>query len=73
MIDKVKTVNTKKNETMAFVLGSDEETTFDFVLFPKVYSTCFELKKGDIIKMIGKIERRSSYQMIVSSIERVED
>jgi len=51
--------------------ASDEETSFDFVLFPKVYSSCDNLVKGAIIKVDGKIERRNDYQMIVSNIEGV--
>lgn len=73
MIDKIKEVVTKKNEVMAFVTGSDEETSFDFVLFPKVYSSCDNLTKGAIMKLDGKIERRNNYQMIVSKIESVDD
>ena len=69
MIDKIKEIVTKKNEVMAFVTGSDEEASFDFVFFPKVYSSCSTLKKGDIIKVNGKIERRNDFQMIVSSVE----
>ena len=71
MIDRIKEVVTKKNEVMAFMTASDEETSFDFVLFPKVYSSCDNLVKGAIIKVDGKIERRNDYQMIVSSIEGV--
>ena len=71
IVDRIKEIVTKKNEVMAFITGSDEETSFDFVLFPKVYTSCDNLTKGAIIKVNGKIERRNDYQMIVSSIERV--
>lgn len=73
MIDRIKEVVTKKNEVMAFVSASDEESSLDFVLFPKVYSSCDNLRKGAIMKIEGKIERRNNYQMIVSNIESVDD
>ena len=55
---------------MAFISGSDEYGKIDIVLFPNVYKTCFGIKKGDIIKVTGRVERRmSSYQFGDMSID----
>ena len=57
---------------MMFFTGSDEEIIGDFTMFPKVYNLYFDIKKGDILKVLGKIERRNgSYQIIVSKIEKL--
>ena len=71
MIDYLKETNTKKNEKMVFMSISDEESDLELVLFPKVYSLYNEFKKGDIIKVEGKIERRSSFQMVVNKMWRL--
>ncbi|HOO68200.1 MAG TPA: DNA polymerase III subunit alpha, partial [Bacilli bacterium] len=36
-IDKIKNINTKKEEAMAFIVGSDEYNTIDIVVFPNKY------------------------------------
>lgn len=73
IVEKIKEVTTKKNELMAFILISDEETSLDCVLFPKVYSLCKNIKKGDILKIYGKIEKRSDYQVIVNKVEVIKE
>jgi len=70
LVDKIKTLVTKKNETMAFVTASDEYGTVDIVIFPKEYNMIPDLEKGDIIKVFGKIEKRMSrYQLVLGKIE----
>ena len=70
MIDKLTTIRTKDKEEMAFITASDEVDTMEYVLFPKVYDEYKDLKKNDIIKVNGKVERRNNYQIIVNSIEK---
>lgn len=71
MIDSIKEIKTKKGETMQFISASDEEDVMEYVLFPKVYSLYNDLKKGDIIKIEGRVERRNNFQIVVSKIWRV--
>ena len=73
LVDRVKEVNTKDNLKMAFLTCSDEETTVDVIIFPKVYETIEELKKSDIIKVEGKVERKKDYNIIASSITNVKE
>ena len=68
-VDKIRTVNTKSNEKMMFVTGSDELAKVDIVVFPKVYKTVKNVNEGDIVKIKGKIEKRyDEYQIIAYDI-----
>ncbi|MCI8445870.1 MAG: DNA polymerase III subunit alpha [Bacilli bacterium] len=72
-IDKIKEVGTKNKDNMCFVTGSDEITTLDIVLFPKVYEKYQNIKVGNIIKITGKIEKRfDKYQLIANVLEILE-
>ena len=70
LVEKVKTISTKKGEKMSFLTGSDETATKEFIIFPKVYSTYPELSRGNLIKIRGNIEKRiDEYQIIVEKIK----
>ena len=56
---------------MQFINASDEEDVMEYVLFPKTYLIYNDLKKGDIIKVEGRVEKRNNYQIIVSKIWRL--
>ena len=74
VVDKIKTINTKKGDKMAFLTGSDETSTFEFTLFPKVFIEYQEISKGDILKIRGHVEKRlDEYQIIVERIKRLKD
>ena len=69
LITKVKEITTKKNDVMAFITASDEFGTISLTLFPKTYKNYQKIKKNDIIKVTGKIEKRyDTYQMIVNTL-----
>jgi len=67
MIDKITKIKTKNGEDMAFITGSDEERSIEFVMFPNVYSEDLDLNKNDIVKINGKVERKNDYQIIVNN------
>ena len=73
MIDRIKEINTKDNLPMAFIEASDEEKTVDIIVFPKIYETLSNLKKGDIIKVEGRVERKKDYNIIASSIVNIKE
>ena len=73
LIDRIKEVNTKDQEPMAFISGSDEESIVDIIVFPKVYETIEGIKKGDIIKVEGRVERRKDYNIIAASIINIKE
>ena len=68
MIDKIKEVTTKKKDTMAFIESSDNTGSITIVMFPDTYDLYKTFKKGDIIKINGKVERRyDKYQVVLNS------
>ena len=70
LIEKIKIINTKKGDKMAFVTGSDETGSKEFILFPKVLKGYENLEKGNIIKIRGKVEKRlNEIQVIVDKIK----
>ena len=70
LIDKIKVINTKKGDKMAFLTGSDETTTKEFTIFPKLLSMFPGLKRGDLVKVRIKVERRlNEYQLIVEKMK----
>ena len=70
LVDKIKTINTKKGDRMAFISGSDETSSMEYTLFPKVYNEYQTIQRGDIIKIRGTVERRlNEYQIIVEKIK----
>lgn len=74
MIDKVRVVNTKNNDRMAFYLASDDTAQTDLTLFPKVYKKYKDIDKGEIVLVKGEVQRRfDKYQIIVNEIKRIND
>ena len=54
---------------MAFVNVSDETSNVDLTLFPKIYEDN-KLKRGNIILVRGKVERRlDKYQIVVDKVK----
>ena len=73
LIDKIKEITTKDNLPMAFISSSDEEKSVDIIVFPNIYETIPNLKKGDIIKVEGKVERKKDYNIIASNIVNIKE
>ena len=74
MIDKVRVVNTKNNDRMAFYLASDDTAQADLTLFPKAYEKYKDIDKGEIVLVKGEVQRRfDKYQIIVNEIKRIND
>ena len=70
LVEYVKEIETKKKEKMAFLTISDEEEKREVIMFPKIYSEFYGIKKGDVIKVNGRVERRmSEYQIIANKVE----
>ncbi|MDD2181531.1 MAG: DNA polymerase III subunit alpha [Bacilli bacterium] len=69
-VDGMKEVKTKKGDAMCFITGSDELSSIDIVLFPKVYNKYSNIEVGNIIKIFGKVEKRfDKLQIIANEIE----
>lgn len=73
MISSIRETTTKNNDVMAFVLGSDEYGDIDLTIFPSTYKRFNSIKVGNVIEVIGKVERRfDRYQVVVNFINVLE-
>lgn len=72
LIDKINQITTKKGEKMAFVTASDEFGEVDIVIFPKLYESNYNINRGNIVLINGKVEKRlNKIQIIANKIEIV--
>ena len=70
LVERIKSINTKKGDSMMFISASDEYDRCDFTVFPKLYEECKNIKVGNIIKVYGHVERRYDlYQIIANKID----
>lgn len=72
-INKKNEISTKKSELMCFINGEDDTGSISITLFPDIYKLYSNLNKNDIIRVVGKVEKRyDEYQIIARSIEILE-
>ena len=72
LVERFRVIQTKNGDDMMFFDGSDEYGKMDFTLFPKLYQQYSFLKSGDIIKVVGNVERRyDNYQVIINKLEKL--
>ena len=64
LVDKIKTHRDKNNNLMAFITGSDETDEIEYIFFSSVFSTIDTVKRGDIILVRGKVEKKTKYQIV---------
>lgn len=70
LIENIRVIETKKNEKMAFMNVSDDTGKISVTLFPNQYKLYNNLKRGSVIRLYGKVEKRmSEYQLIANKIE----
>ena len=70
LVEKIKVINTKKGDKMAFLTGSDETGSKEFIVFPNTFKNFENLEKGNIIKVRGKVEKRlNEIQVIVDKMK----
>ncbi len=70
IIDRIKEVTTKTNDIMAFITASDEYSSVSLTLFPKTYKQYNNIKKKDLVRIYGHIEKRyDKYQILVNNLE----
>ena len=73
MIGKIKETTTKNNDIMAFIKANDEYGDIDLTIFPTMYKKFNNIKEGNIIEIIGRVEKRyDKYQVIVNNINILE-
>ncbi len=75
-IDKLKKIQTKNNETMLFITGTDNTSSISIIIFPKKYNEIsnLNLEKTNIILINGKVEKRfNEYQIILNKMKKLEE
>jgi DNA polymerase-3 subunit alpha len=71
VVENIDTFKTKKDETMASVLASDETGEIELIVFPKNIDQIKKVDVGDIILVKGNIGKRyNDYQVLVSTISK---
>ena len=58
LIENIKKIKTKKNEDMAFITISDETGEIDATLFSNSIHLLNQYKKGDLVLLIGRVQKR---------------
>ena len=73
LVENVKETTTKNGLKMAFITISDEYAKETLVVFPKLYESLnYDIKKGNIIKAICKVEKRlSNLELIANRLEKL--
>ena len=70
LVEKIRVIKTAKGENMSFITCSDEDSTLEFICFPKVYNLYNGISRGDIILVDGRVEKRlNEFQIIINKIE----
>ena len=64
LVEKIKLHTDKNNNKMAFISGSDEISSCDYVIFSEVFSTISNVKKSDIILVRGRVDKKENFQII---------
>lgn len=71
LVEKIKSVKTKKGDNMAFITASDETDTKEFVVFPLAYYMLSKIKIGDIIVVQGRVTKRfDTYQINIDFLNK---
>lgn len=72
LVDKIRSIKTKKNEDMAFMLCSDETKSGDFTVFPNKYEIINNIHEGDLVEIMGSVSKRfDKVSIIVNNIKKV--
>ena len=74
LLENVKTIKTKNNDSMAFLELSDETGKLDYTIFPTKIDYVNRIEKGNLLKIVGKVEKRfDKYQIVVNSISVIKE
>ncbi len=65
MVDKIKIHKDKNGKEMAFITGSDEIDSIEYIAFSSVFETIKDIEKGNILLIQGKVEKRTNIQIII--------
>ncbi len=65
-VESINNIKTKNLKKMSFIRLSDEYDSIEGIIFPDTYAKLVEIKKNNVYKIQGKVERRNNeYQLII--------
>lgn len=74
MIDHVRVIVDKRAREMAFVEGSDDTSSQDFVIFASQYSTYKNsLERGKVIVANVRISMRDRLSLIINKVKEINE
>ena len=69
LVENIKTIETKNKKKMAFIQASDETGVIEYTVFPDGYNLIQNIKKGSLVGVVGRVEKRMDrYQIIVNNL-----
>ena len=69
LVENIKTIETKNKKKMAFIQASDETGIIEYTVFPDGYNLIQNIKKGSLVGVVGRVEKRMDrYQIIVNNL-----
>lgn len=72
LIDRINKIKTKKNEDMAFISGSDDTASIEFVVFPRSMEVMRDVNVNDLVQVRGKVSKSyDKVNIVVNSIMKV--
>ena len=72
LVNDIRKIKTKKNEDMAFINGTDETGSMDFVVFPKKINYLENLSIGSLVVVMGTVARRiDKYQININVVRSI--
>ncbi len=70
LVDRISNIKTKKGDDMTFIDGTDEYGTVSCVFFPDKVYLLENVKRNDLIKVVGRVTKRfDRYDFAVSKVE----
>ena len=73
IVNRIKKLQTKNNDNMAFIDASDNINKISIVLFKNVFMTINNIESNDIIHVYGHVEKRfNEYQIVAEVIDKLE-
>ena len=71
IIKKVREIETKQKEKMAFVELGDDTSNIEVVFFPRIYNTSVPLNNGMILMVGGNTQKRTTLQVVADYIKKI--
>lgn len=71
LVEKIKPHLDKKGNNMAFISGSDDVSSCEYIFFSEAFKNISEVKKGNIVLVRGRVDKKDNYQIIAEKAKIV--